>query len=210
MEPEEELFKIMSDVQIRELITSLSTFREIPLKFEYLGRGAEHWAKVAEEREQSGGINAQEIEVWKNLEGVVRKELEGVNYLHVVDIGCGTGRPAFLLMDILQDMGIGFDYTAVDISPTMVEMATRNVKKYYGVDVDKIIVDLENELLPFKHWKEPTVFSLPGEHHHQLLLARTRYVEDKEDRAGPGHPSHEHVCGGTKNKEGDRRRAEIL
>ena len=162
MEPEEELFKIMSDVQIRELIASISTFNEIPLKFEYLGRGAEHWAQVAEEREESGGINAKEVEVWKNVEGIVRRELEGIKFLHVVDIGCGTGRPAFLLMDILEDMCIEFDYIAVDISPSMVEMAERNVKKRYGVRTDSIVVDLENELLPFKHWKESTIFLFLG------------------------------------------------
>ena len=44
----------------------------------------------------------------------------------------------------------------------MVQMATRNVRKRYGINVDKIIVDLENELLPFKHWKEPTVFLFLG------------------------------------------------
>ena len=61
-------------------------------------------------------------------------------------------------MDILQDMGIEFDYIAVDISSSMVEMAKKNVKRRYRIITDSIVVDLENRSFHLTYWKGPTIF----------------------------------------------------
>jgi len=163
VKPQEELFKILDSVQIRELLVSLSTLRDIPLKFEYLGRGAEHWAHLAEERKETGGINAREIEVWRLGENILAYELDGRDFVHVVDIGCGTGEPAFLAMDILEKEGISFDYVAVDISKEMIQLARENVEGRYGVEAHGIVVDLENNVMPLPtSWNEPTLFLFLG------------------------------------------------
>jgi uncharacterized SAM-dependent methyltransferase len=163
VEPRLEFYEMFTPLQIREILVSLSTLREIPLKYEYIGRGAEFWAAVAEEREKSGGINAKEIEVWNLGKDVFAHEMEGSDFVHVVDIGCGTGKPAFLAMDVLEKEGVSFDYTAVDISKHMTEIARRNVEERYGIKTDAIIVDLENNTLPlFFGWDNPTIFLFLG------------------------------------------------
>lgn len=94
-----------------------------------------------------------------------------------VDLGCGTGNYALYLASM------GFDVTAIDISPTAIELAEENAKKK-GVNCDFFAADLLGDLGQFEQ-----LFELAldwGLLHHIFPKNRTRYVENVHTILKPG------------------------
>ena len=68
-------------------------------------------------------------------------EIFGENVRTILNVGCGPGTEAILLA------GMGYEVTALDFSPEMIEYTKKNAKAK-GVSVDTVIGDAEN--LPFE------------------------------------------------------------
>jgi len=150
--------------QLKELILSLKLYGEIPMKFAYLGRGAEAWSKVSEARMRSEFFTGAELKITLTI---IRAFLLDKDYerMNLVDLGCGTGTPALWIADRLRENGVKIRYIPVDISPDLLERATKLFEER-GYEVSPVWLDFDaNPLKPALETilnDDPTIFLFLG------------------------------------------------
>ena len=113
--------QFLSDNQEAELITALVGRREIPLKFEYFGEGADRYTSLAHPQEVGGET---ELDIFLDNERKLANILEG-RKLNLLDLGCGDGKKAAFFISHI-DKGVSV-YFPLDISTRMLEIATNNM-----------------------------------------------------------------------------------
>lgn len=137
VEPKEEFYNLYSKEQIRDIISNLETHREIPRQYNYFDSGAKRWEQYVERLASEDGPNTltSTIKLLNINEGYIDNLLENYSRINVVDIGAGNAHPvkAFLAHLVKQNK-LG-RYIALDISPSMLEIAKKNIKTWFGSDV---------------------------------------------------------------------------
>lgn len=127
-----------------ELITALKGRGEVPLKFAYLGDGAENWNKIARSRSSGSGINTVEGRLLQKKISSFTSVYAGKKKVNVVDIGCGDGVPAFPVIEELRRSGAAVCYVPVDISRELLDGASATVKKKFkGISCHPVQLDFE-------------------------------------------------------------------
>jgi hypothetical protein len=146
----EELYEIMTENQLISLINSLRVYKEIPMKFSYLGGGAVEWKKFYKKTLNNQVYSGADIdrfllgELYPFLENYI-KQYDKIN---VIDIGSGTGSPVKELVEKINISGKLLNYYALDISPKIISEVVENVE--LDSFKDKIryeIVDFETQSL---------------------------------------------------------------
>lgn len=127
-----------------ELLTAIKGRGEIPLKFAYLGEGAYNWEAIAKERAKKGGINLIEGKLLSQRTEDFLRKYQGITQLNVIDVGCGDGSPTYPILEKLNEKKIKFNYVPVDISEEMLNLAEKRIKKDFGVESHKILLDLDS------------------------------------------------------------------
>lgn len=134
----------LSKRQEAELVTAIQGRGEIPLKFAYLGDGAQHWDAIAQERGAGEGINSVEMTLLKKR---LNDFLSTVNLdqgVNVIDIGCGNGVPILPILEKLKANGVSFTYVPMDISQEMLDLAVTTVNENIdGVESKQLLMDFE-------------------------------------------------------------------
>ena len=126
----------------------------IPLKFQYIGKGAQRWEELTKYEEF---ISQDECKLLKNSAEDIAHRLKRLHpklkSLRVVDIGCGTGKKAFILLKCFKKFfpKVKFKYYPLDISEDMLSIAIKEISK---LDISlpkkklrKYLIDFETELL---------------------------------------------------------------
>ncbi len=129
--------------QEAELVTAIQGRGEVPLKFAYLGEGADNWDKIAKERTEGGGINSAEGLLLNRRINDFISTLDTSNGINLVDIGCGNGYPVYPFIKELQSRGIKVTYVPMDISQEMLDLAVGNVSKDFEIETKAIQMDFE-------------------------------------------------------------------
>lgn len=114
--------QFLSELQEAELITALAGRREIPLKFEYLGEGADRYTSLSHPKEVGGET---ELDVFLANEKKFAQYLEGRNF-NLLDLGCGDGKKAAFFISHINKSASA--YFALDISSRMLEIAVNNLQ----------------------------------------------------------------------------------
>src|SRR3989344_5822330 len=114
--------QFLTDEQEAELITGLAGRREIPLKFQYFGEGADRYTTLAHPKEVGG---ESEIDIFLENERRFAKFLEGKK-LNLLDLGCGDGKKAAFFISHIDKSATA--YSALDISARMLEIAVNNME----------------------------------------------------------------------------------
>lgn len=118
--------KFLTEEQTAELITALAGRRELPLKFQYLGEGADRF--VSFEHTSEYGIGQTEIDLILDNEDKILSYLSKKEY-SVLDIGCGDGKKATAILTRLERYSNDkLNYFPVDISARMINIAVDNVQ----------------------------------------------------------------------------------
>jgi len=130
--------------QEAELVTAIQGRGEIPLKFSYMGEGAENWNKIAIERTEGGGINSAEGKLLKKRLNDFVSTLDSSSGVNLVDIGCGNGYPAYPLMTELLSRGVKVTYVPMDISQEMLDLAVKNVSADLKIESKPVLIDFES------------------------------------------------------------------
>ncbi len=135
--PKTEFYKIFSRRQILDIISNLTIHREIPRQYNYFDKGADNWEELlkqlAEEDTPNTLSNTIDL-LHTNLE-VVRRLIGDRKKVNVIDLGVGNAMPSRELLGYLRDQGILHRYIAVDISKSMLEIARRNIDKWFNGDI---------------------------------------------------------------------------
>ncbi|MFH0906334.1 MAG: L-histidine N(alpha)-methyltransferase [archaeon] len=132
--------------QESELITAIKGRGEIPLKFVYLGKGANLWDEIAKFRaKKNKGINQMETDLLQKRVNNILSSYSNLKKINIIDIGCGNGYPTVPVLDALYKNKIPFRYVAVDISKEMLDIAEKNLKqKYKNIEIKKYQIDFES------------------------------------------------------------------
>ena len=114
--------QFLSESQEAELITALVGRREIPLKFEYLGEGADRYTSAAHPKEVGGET---ELDILLANERKFAQFFEGKKF-NLLDLGCGDGKKAAFFISHINKSASA--YFALDISSRMLEIALNNMQ----------------------------------------------------------------------------------
>jgi len=117
--------------QEAELVTAIQGRGEIPLKFSYIGAGAQNWNKIAQQRSEGEGINSAEATLLKKRINDFISTVEKKQNINIIDIGCGNGRPILPILKKLDEEDISFTYVPMDISQEMLGLAIETVQKEF-------------------------------------------------------------------------------
>lgn len=132
--PKEELYGVYSPQQVLDIISNLTVHHEIPRQYNYLDGGAKYWDQYTKRLASDGGTNiitaTEDLldEALKNIEAT----LDPNKKVNVIDLGPGNGYPIRSTLAYLLKRGRLNRYVAVDISQTMLDIAEKNVRSWFG------------------------------------------------------------------------------
>jgi len=129
----------MKKEQLNELITALIGRDEIPLKLAYLESGAEKFKKVRGTRAYALVKSENEL-----IKQHLSKKNIGAN-INIIDVGSGDGTKAIPFLKALVNIQKKLVYSPIDISKSMVDLASSNVKARVKnkIVINKKIIDFE-------------------------------------------------------------------
>lgn len=131
--PRPEFYKIYSQAQIYELVTSLELHHEIPRQYNYFNGGAAAWdqytIRLAEE--DTPNVINETVKLLEISQSFIDYLLSGYKRVNVVDVGVGNVLPVKDFLQRLLDTGMLGRYIAIDISAEMLGIAERNIKEWY-------------------------------------------------------------------------------
>lgn len=134
----------LSKRQEAELVTAIQGRGEIPLKFAYLGEGAENWDKIAKQRSEGEGINSSEEQLLNKRINDFLSTISTKNGINIIDIGCGNGEPVLPILQKMSEASVRFSYVPMDISQEMLDLATNTIKSHFpGAECKPIVMDFE-------------------------------------------------------------------
>lgn len=127
----EELYSVLDDEQLVELINSLEVEKTIPHKFAYLNGGADLWEQFYKRSLQDTiyQTTSSDLYFFENQYKLIKETLNPDRKVNVVDIGGGNGEPAMPLLRQLQQDNLLNSYTAIDISPNMLDYAKEHLAR---------------------------------------------------------------------------------
>ncbi|MFH0954871.1 MAG: L-histidine N(alpha)-methyltransferase [Candidatus Micrarchaeota archaeon] len=148
-----------SQDQISEFLTAIQGRSEIPLKFEYLNKGAMLWKKAANDR--AYGLSRTEKALLTDNAASISRTTGPCN---VFDLGCGDGTKAsILLKEMAKDRAV--KYVPIDISADMLDIACSEIKKIKNIQIHPAVQDFEEGNLSnisHKHRDRPNLFLFLG------------------------------------------------
>lgn len=135
---------MLNGTQLREVFDHIVRERTIPLKFAYLGSGAQHWNDmIASYANIPVGAKNLEKKPLEKAAAAVVNSLDTGNGISVFDLGCGNGEPVIPLLEIIKRNPIQIFYSAFDLSDKLGRIAEVTVK---GIGVEKtehVVCDFE-------------------------------------------------------------------
>lgn len=140
-----EFYEIFSYDQICEIISNLTGLKEIPYKFTYLNRGAELWEKhyLISLNNQERVVTKERQLISENLENILFK-FKKYCKINIFDIGCGNGLPVIPIIKRLLESHSQVTYTAIDISPMMIEIDKKQLlNNFPNLDYRSEVLDFD-------------------------------------------------------------------
>jgi len=143
--PTTEFYEVFNERQVLEIINNLQVYKEVPRQFNYFGRGAKHWddylrAHYIDDEPNMLNQTIRMLDQFIDLDYLIR----GYEEVNVVDLGAGNGLASLKFVEKVFLMGKSSRYTAVDLSPQMLDVALLNFQKHFGValKIEGVIKDI--------------------------------------------------------------------
>lgn len=137
--------KSLTKTQELELLSSLESRAESPVKFAYIAKGYENWMKIAKKSRENHDFEFEEDLLKKESLPFIFREIDKeTKTVNIIDFGCGDGIPMLPIFEYLQEVSIpNINYIPVDISQTMIDQAVKTLKEKYTINVTPILFDFE-------------------------------------------------------------------
>ena len=117
--------QFLNESQEAELLTALVGRREIPLKLEYFGQGADHYTSFEHPKEYGG---ESEVDIFSENQSKIINVI-GKKYFNLLDLGCGDGKKAAFFISQLDKQIKG--YFPLDLSRRMLEICSTTFEIAY-------------------------------------------------------------------------------
>lgn len=134
IEPKAEFYALFNKEQVYDIVSNLEIHHEIPRQYNYFDGGATRWKKYAERlaAEEAPNMLTSTVKLLHINADYIDNLLAGHSRINVIDVGAGDAYPAKALLAHLLEMGKLGRYIALDISPTMLEIAKNNIETWFG------------------------------------------------------------------------------
>lgn len=135
--PRDKFYDIYNEHQIYDIVANLEIHHEIPRQYNYFNGGASHWDVYAERltQEEEPNLVNSTIKLLDVNKGYIDSLLATYKTVNVIDVGVGNAYPVKGLLGDLLNQGKLGRYVALDISPHMLEIAKKNVEKWFDGQV---------------------------------------------------------------------------
>jgi len=147
--PKAEFYELYTQEQIYDIVSSLEINKEIPYQYEYFGSGAENWDDYSERLAYEETLNSLKstISLLKFNRIYIDSLISKYDQVNIVDIGVGNGYPVKDLLAYFIEKGKLGRYIAIDISPTMLSIVEKNIKKWFGdsISFEKHMLDIDHD-----------------------------------------------------------------
>lgn len=134
VKPQKRFYELFTEEQIYDIATGLEIHHEVPLQYNYFDNGADNWNsyvnRLSEEDIENSFNAAQDL--LKSNVSMFDRLLKKYKRINIVDIGAGNAMPAKCVLEYLLENNKLGRYMAIDISPRMLEIAEKNIKKWFG------------------------------------------------------------------------------
>ncbi|HSW74947.1 MAG TPA: L-histidine N(alpha)-methyltransferase [Candidatus Saccharimonadales bacterium] len=132
--PKPEFYKLYNQSQIYDIVSSIENRHEIPREYNYFDKGAVSWDNYTQRlaRETTPNtLNATKFLLVQN-EKYLDSLLSKYKKINIVDVGVGNALPVKDFLQHFLDEGKLGRYIAIDISKEMLQIARKNVKKWFN------------------------------------------------------------------------------
>jgi len=147
--PSDEFYRLFSPEQIYDIIKSLEVYREIPRDYNYFDSGADSWLSYVDKlsTQEVPNLLNQTIKMISNNQEYLDKLLVNYTKINVIDIGVGNAMPVKKLIAHLRKIGKMGRYIAADISPDMIDIARKNIDKWFDGEVvfEAVTLDIKKD-----------------------------------------------------------------
>ncbi|HEY8998754.1 MAG TPA: L-histidine N(alpha)-methyltransferase [Candidatus Saccharimonadales bacterium] len=149
VEPSARFYEVYDAKQTIDIITNLDVYREIPLQYSYFNSGAKRWDTYTRKllKEDASNALSNTIGLLDTNTPYLDQLTEGYADVNIVDIGVGNALPVRNLIGHFRDRGMLKRYIGIDISPEMLAIAEKNIRKWYNgkVRVEMYTRDIVND-----------------------------------------------------------------
>jgi uncharacterized SAM-dependent methyltransferase/biotin operon repressor len=144
------LLKSFSDAQLIEIVNTIKTKKQIPLKFAYTNQGGEKWNdftrhEVHNQKEEKVSFNELEELMESTCDYLVNraKRFDKVN---VINIGQGNMKGLKSIMKSLMKSGKLKSFVSIDISNNLLENTKKDIEKDFpDLSGEYHLADVENQ-----------------------------------------------------------------
>nr|WP_238993768.1 L-histidine N(alpha)-methyltransferase [Calothrix sp. PCC 6303] len=147
VKPSEDFYSPFSEAEITNIIQTLETRREIPLKYSYKGRGAKIWNNYYMKYIVTRWYRRANLEnsfLKANL-SYIDGTYQNCEKVNIIDIGSGNSHPIKELITQLNKTGKINKYIALDISDSLLQISQKNFSKWFpNIDYTHSTIDIEN------------------------------------------------------------------
>lgn len=149
--PISKFYSLFSQAEILEIINSLVTRREIPVKYSYKGRDGKIWNDfylkyIALKWYRNTNT---EIELLKQNFEYINQYIQAGQKVNVIDVGAGNSYPVKEFISQLDKVGKINKYFALDISENLLEVSMKNFHKWFpNIEFISSSIDIENSSIP--------------------------------------------------------------
>lgn len=136
--PKPEFYKLFDQNQIYDIVRNLEIHHEIPRQYNYFDGGADEWDKYTEglQTQDTPNLLNRTVELLSENYGHIDKRLGKYQKVNVIDIGVGNALPVKELLSHLVKKGQLGRYIAIDVSTEMLQIAKKNVEKWFNGNVE--------------------------------------------------------------------------
>ena len=135
--PTPDFYKYYNQEQIFDITSNLDIRREIPFQYGYFDGGANYWDKYAKrlaDENAPNNLTSARLLLQTN-QGYIDHLIRQYKHVNVFDIGPGNAMPVEEFLRHLHDNKKLARYVALDVSPTMLKIAERNVRDWFNDNI---------------------------------------------------------------------------
>lgn len=132
--PKPAFYNLYTEEQIYDLVSNIEIHHEIPQQYNYFGEGADRWDRYVERLAQESSpnnLNAT-ISLLEANKSYIDFLLSSYKQVNIIDIAAGNAAPVRNFIEHLVSTGKMGRYIAIDISQTMLDIASKNIHDWFG------------------------------------------------------------------------------
>lgn len=151
VEASEDFYHMLGRDKVLDVVNTLDKNHELPWEYSYFGAAAEYWDEYLMELHAAGPGNliTNTIESLKSSTAYIDSLIAKYDKVNVINLCAGNNIAIHDFLGHIKSTGKLNRFVAVDISPDMLDIAAKNVDRWFSgaVVTEKVIADVRHRPL---------------------------------------------------------------